>query len=685
MRAVPQWLLMACVSTLFAMPTYAEDRPYSELPYTPSLDVTAMDRSVDPCDDLYTYACGGWQRQNPIPSDQSAWSVYGKLYVDNQRFLWGILEEAARPDPKRTSTQQKIGDFFAACIDESAIERAGLAPLRADLKRIAQLNDKRSIAAMVGQLHTRSTNGNMLFGSGSEQDAKDATLMIAAVYAGGLGLPDRDYYLKDDAKSVETRNRYLEHVAKVLELSGTAPTTAAAEARVVLRIETALARASLTRVEQRDPYKIYHRETADSLKKIAPAFDWDGYFEHTRLKPDPWLNVAQPAFLTELNARLENETLKDLKAYLRWTLLDASASALSKAFVAENFAFNRAYLRGVKEDRPRWKKCVGLVDDQLGEALGQEFVARTFTSAMKTKTVLMTHQIEAAMKARIQGLDWMSTATQTEALAKLSALRDKIGYPEIWRDYSALNVERNDFFGNVTRATEFEFRRQAAKIGKPVDRNEWSMTPPTVNAYYNTAMNDINFPAGVLLPPLYDSKMDDAPNYGNTGGTIGHELTHAFDDEGRQYDGDGNLRDWWTKEDAQNFEGRAQCVRNQYSRYTIVDDIKINGALTSGEDIADLGGELLAWMAWKEQTQRMKLAEQDALTPEQRFFVGFAQWACSNETPENERLNAVVNPHSPPRFRVNGVVSNMPEFSQAFQCKVGHALVKPPNELCKVW
>jgi endothelin-converting enzyme/putative endopeptidase len=670
---------------LLAAISAAEERPYQELPYTPSLDVSAMDRAVDPCEDLYAYACGGWQQHNPIPADQSSWAVYGKLYVDNQRFLWGILEDAARPDPKRTPTQQKIGDHFAACMDESAIERAGITPLQPDLERIERLKTKQDLALLVGDLHARATNGNMLFGSGAEQDARDASTMIAALYAGGLGLPDRDYYVKDDPKFVENREHYVAHIASLFELLGTTPPTALKQAKVVLRIETQLAKASLTRVEMRDPYKIYHRETLDSLRKMAPAFAWDRYFEATHLAPTPWLNVAEPAFVTELNARLQNETLTDLKSYLRWTLLAATAPYLSKAFVDEDFAFNRAYLRGVKEQKPRWKRCVGLVDAQLGEALGQEFVARVFPPAMKSQTVLMTHQIEAAMKTRIEALDWMSPSTKAQALSKLAAVRDKVGFPDVWRDYSALRVERGDFFGNAIRGAEFDWLRQAAKIGRPVDRAEWFMTPPTVNAYYNPSMNDINFPAGVLLPPLYDPKMDDAPNYGNTGGTIGHELTHGFDDSGRQYDGAGNLRDWWTPDDAQNFEQRAQCIRNQYSQYIIVDDIKINGPLTSGEDIADLGGELLAWMAWQGQTKARKLAEQDGLTPEQRFFVGFAQWACSNQTPEQLRLNAVTNPHSPPRYRINGVVSNMPQFVEAFQCKAGKALVRPEKELCKVW
>jgi putative endopeptidase len=663
----------------------AADEPYDALPYIPSLDVSAMDRTADPCEDLYTYACGGWMKNNPIPPDQNRWSVYAKLSVDNQRYLWGILEDAAKPASGRTPTQQKIGDYFAACMNEEAIERAGLGPIEPDLEKIAALADRQALANLLGELHLRASGAGMFFGSGVQQDARDASKVIAAVGAGGLGLPDRDYYTKTDAKSVETRARYVEHIANMFELLGDPVEVASANAATVMRIETALAKASLTQVDLRDPYKTYNRNTLTSLSEMASGFDWPTYFKTVGLNPGPWLNVIEPAFFKELNARLTQESVQDLRTYLRWSLLDDTASYLHAAPVAEKFAFDRKYLRGVEADRPRWKKCVSWVDEQLGEALGREFVARTFTPEAKGKTVTMTRQIEEAMKQRIQQLDWMTPETKAQALAKLAKVRNKVGYPDLWRDYSSLTIERQDFFENVSRALRFESRRQAAKIGKPVDRGEWQMSAPTVNAYYDAQLNDINFPAGILSPPLFDAKLDDAPNYGNTGGTIGHELTHAFDDEGRKFDGDGNLRDWWTKKDAESFEKRAQCIRDEYSQYTIVDDIKINGALTSGEDIADLGGELIAWMAWQEQTKAMRLAERDGLTPAQRFFVGFAQWACTNDRPENMRVNAVVDPHSPPPVRINGVVVNMPEFATAFSCKANAKLVKKPQDLCKVW
>jgi endothelin-converting enzyme/putative endopeptidase len=675
----------AASALIVGAPLAAAQGPIQSLPYRPSLDLASMDTSVDACEDLYTYSCGGWEKNNPIPEDQSSWSVYHKLHDDNQHFLWGILEDAAKPSAARSADEQKIGDYFAACMDSDAVEKAGGAPLSADLARIDALQDKRALAEWVGDLQARSDSTGVFFAVGVEQDARDATRVIAAIHAGGIGLPDRDYYVKDDVHSRETRERYVAHVAKMFELLGADATTARANAAVVMRIETALAKATLTRVEQRDPYKIYHRHTLAELHKLAPDFDWQAYFGALGMQPQPWLNVAQPAFMKEFDARIAQENLADLKTYLRWTLLDAAAGYLSKDFVEEQFAFYSAYLRGVPVDQPRWKKCVSWIDRDLPEALGKEFVARAFPPEMKAKTLLMTEQIEVAMKMRIEQVDWMQPGTKRAALEKLGKVHNKIGYPEAWRDYSQLRIERGDFFGNATRSIAFESRRQAAKIGQPVDRGEWQMSAPTVNAYYDAPLNDVNFPAGVLLPPLYDPKMDDAPNYGNTGGTIGHELTHGFDDEGRQYDGDGNLREWWSPRDAAAFEKRAQCIRSQYSQYVIVDDMKINGALTSGEDIADLGGELLAWMAWREQTRAQQLAEVDYLSPEQRFFVGFAQWACANERPQALRLSAVVNEHSPPRARINGVVTNMPEFAQAFHCKSGQALVKPKEKICKIW
>jgi putative endopeptidase len=659
------------------------ETPLKALPYIPSLDVTAMDKSVNPCVDLYQYSCGGWMKKNPIPADQAAWSVYGKLNDDNFRFLWGILEDAARPSAKRTNVEQEIGDFFHACMDVSAIDKRGVKPLEPTLEAIAKLGSKQQIAGLLAREHMNGGAG--MFAFFSEQDAKDSTQYIAALYQSGLGLPDRDYYLKDDGKFPEIRAKYLEHVGKMFELLGDSPEKAKAEAQTVMEMETALAKASLTRVERRDPYKNYHKFKVAELEKTAPSFAWAAYFHGSGLAGLKDLNVQHPAFVAELEDQLETRSLDDWKTYLRWHAVRSHAQLLSQPFRDENFAFYRHTLRGVPAPPPRWKTCVRGVDNELGEALGQVYVERAFSPQLKADTLDMVKRIEAEMDKRIHNLDWMSPQTKEQALTKLHTMANKIGYPDKWRDYSSVRVDREDYFGNMARADWFENNRELQRIGKPIDRGEWYMTPPTVNAYYNPQMNDINFAAGVLQPPLYDAKLDDAPNYGNTGGTIGHELTHGFDDEGRQFDAQGNLKDWWTPEDDKKFRERAACVVDQYAQYVVVDDIKINSKLTQGEDIADLGGLILAWEAWKDKTKNEPLKSRDGLTPAQRFFVGYAQWDCNNERDENKRVNAVTNPHSPGKYRINGVVVNMPEFGEAFHCKAGDPMVKPADKVCKIW
>jgi len=525
----------------------------------------------------------------------------------------------------------------------------------------------------------------MLFSAGSAQDPDDSEQVIADVDQGGLGMPDRDYYTKDDAKSRETREHYVQHVQKVFQLIGDSPAAAAKNAETVMRLETAMAKASLTRVERRDPHKLVHKMKLVDLKQLAPGFDWPAFYREAQYPEFAILNVVAPDFVKELNTLLSSEPLDSWKAYLRFHVADTSSPYLSSKFVEENFEFYRKYLRGAQELQPRWKRCVQYVNYGLGEALGQAYVAKVFSPELKTKTLDMVQGIEQAMGQRIRGLDWMSPETKQQALAKLAGIRNKIGYPDKWRDYSSVKIVRDDFPGNVERAHQFEGRRDINKIGKPVDRGEWDITAPTVDAYYNAQMNDINFPAGVLQPPLYDPKMDDAPNYGDTGGTIGHELTHGFDDEGSQFDAKGNLRDWWTKEDREKFDARTQCVDDQYSGYVSLEDIHVNGKLTLGENVADLGGEILAYMAWKDATKSKTLNAIDGLTPEQRFFIGFAQWDCANERPEEMRVRAMTDPHSPPRYRINGVVVNMPEFAMAFSCKSGQPMVKPAANVCKVW
>jgi endothelin-converting enzyme/putative endopeptidase len=489
--------------------------------------------------------------------------------------------------------------------------------------------------------------------------------------------------VKDDAKSKEIRDKYVAHVTRVFQLLGDNAETAARKAAVVMDIETALAKASLTRVEKRDPYKLFHKMDGVALRALTPGFDWDAYLARLGVGRLNTFNVTEPEFFKAVDREIDHRSLDDIKTYLAWHLAKEASPYLATAFVNESFEFFAKTLRGVPQLRPRWKRCVTLVDAQLGEALGQEFVSRAFAPKLKEDTLRMTKRVEEAMREDIQSLAWMSDATKKRAQEKLGTIVNKIGYPDKWRDYSSVQVRRGDFFGNVERATRFEAKRDLGKIGKPLDRGEWGMTPPTVNAYYNAQMNDINFPAGVLQPPLYDPKMDDAPNYGNTGGTIGHELTHGFDDQGRQFDAQGNLKDWWTAEDAKAFNERAECIVDQYAQYVIVDDIKINSKLTLGEDVADVGGLILAWMAWKAETAGKALDSRDAMTPEQRFFTGYAQWACENDRPENLRMKALTDPHSPGAYRVNGVVVNMPEFERAFSCRAGQPMVGAKR--CRVW
>jgi putative endopeptidase len=660
------------------------DRPLTALPYRPGLDVKAMDPSVNACVDFYQYACGGWITSNPIPEDQASWSVYAKLQGDNEHFLWGILDGLAANSAQRSATQRLIGDYFAACMDAATIEKLGAAPIRTHLDKIAALKSTRDLPAVLGDLQMQLGDGGLFFAFGSNQDFADSSQEIAFAAAGGLSLPDRDYYTKQDDKSVRIRKEFAEHMARVFALLGDSPAEARREADTVLKMELALASASLTRVEKRNPHNLFHKVNAQQLQALAPEFDWSAYLHQVGLGPLDTFNVTEPKFFQALNQQLQTASLADVKTYLRWHVAHAASPYLSNAFVNENFDFFGKTLRGVPQLRPRWKRCVRLVDSELGEALGREFVSRTFGPELKQKTLRLTQQIEQAMQEDLKQLTWMSPATLQLALEKLHGITNKIGYPDKWRDYSAVRVTRDDFAGNVERATFFESRRDLGKIGKPLDRSEWQMTPPTVNAYYDAQMNDINFPAGVLQPPLYDPKMDDAPNYGNTGGTIGHELTHGFDDEGRQFDARGNLRDWWTKEDAREFEHRAQCIVDQYATYTIVDDTKINSKLTEGEDIADLGGLVLAWMAWKSETADTPPAgPRDGFTPDQRFFIGYAQWACESTRTDELRVRALTNPHSPGKYRVNGLMVNTPEFARAFSCKVGQPMVK--ESPCRVW
>jgi putative endopeptidase len=674
-------LFLLVAAAMFSCP-WTLGQTASPPPYTPSLDLASIDKTVAACEDFYHYACGGWQKRNPIPPDEVSWDVTSKMYEENFQFLRGILEGAAAAK-KRDKVTQTIGDFYAACMNEPSINRRGMAAIQPELKAISEVKNQHDLAPLVARLQLEFPGNPIIFGFGSRTDYDDANRTIAGISQGGIALPDRDYYIKDDAKSKEIRGRYLRHVQNTFRLIGEEPELAKTNAVTVMRIEVALAQSSLTRVQRRDPYKSKNQMTVRDLSRIAPGFEWPAYFRAMGAPQFDTLNVGAPAFFKEFAMLLVTESVDNWKAYLRFHVADSFAPYLSEHFVEENFDFYLKYLRGATGLQPRWKRCVEYTDANLGEALGQAYVRKVFPLNLKTSTLDMVRRIEDAMEQRIHELDWMSPETKEQALAKLREIRNKIGYPDHWRDYSPVKIVPVDFFTNIRNAIVFNGHRDINKIGKPVDRDEWNMTPPTVNAGYTPQKNEIMFPAGVLQPPLYDARMDDAPNYGDTGSNIGHELTHGFDDLGRQFDANGNLRDWWTKADAATFKERTQCIEDQYSQYVVVDDVRVNGELTLGENIADLGGSILAYIAWKSAAKDKQGGSIDSFTPEQRFFIGFAQWACANERPEELRLRAVSDPHAPAQYRINGVVVNMPEFQKAFNCTIGSAMA--PLKRCRIW
>jgi endothelin-converting enzyme/putative endopeptidase len=643
------------------------------------LDLTALNGSVSPCTDFYEFACGSWIKNNPIPADRARWGRFDELQERNNEVLRRILEMAASAGDGES---KKIGDYYASCMDEGTIERRGRAALDADFTRIASLERVGDLPGLLAALHTNGVGA--FFGFGAEADFKDATTVLAILVQGGMGLPDRDYYFREDTRSVEIRKQYVQHVANIAALSaGEAPGAATTrDAETVMRIETALAQAALDVVAQRDPAKVYHKMTPAELQALAPAFDWSEYFRRVGAPTITALNVTEPDFFKAFSQLLTTTVLDDLKTYLRWHVAHASAFILSSSFVNEDFQFYQKALRGVPELRPRWKRCVQYTDSDLGEALGKAFVEVAFGPKAKADMLEMVRALERALEDDIKSLPWMTPDTKAQALAKLHAISNKIGYPDKWRDYGPLEISRDDAAGNSQRANAFEHRRQMNKIGKPLDKTEWSMTPPTVNAYYNPLENNINFPAGILQPPFYSANADPGVNFGGAGAVIGHELTHGFDDQGRQFDANGNLTDWWTAEDAKAFEKRAACFVEQYQAYSPVPDVKLNGELTLGENTADNGGLRIALLAYLASGGR-SAQTLDGFTPEQRVFLGWGQVWCESRRPEYERLQAQTNPHSPGRYRVNGVVSNMPEFQKAFSCPTDAPMVRAAQ--CRVW
>jgi endothelin-converting enzyme/putative endopeptidase len=651
----------------------------------PGLDKSLIDATADPCVDFAAYACGNFAKLHPIPADKSGYGTGALVYDYTEQVLHDMLDKASVDDPKRTASEQKIGDFYATCMNEDAIHAEGLKSLQPELDRIAAIKDKKELTDLLA--HFQMINANAFLSFGEQQDYKDARRQIAIVDQGGLGLPERDYYLRPGDAAETTRKQYVAHVAKMLTLQGEPAGQASADAEKIMVLETSLAKVSMDVTSQRDPNKIYHLESIEQLSGLAPAIDWPRFFSAAGAPAMTNLNVANPDFFKGLEPLLESTDLETIKVYLRWQLINSIPGyAMPKAMDLENFDFYSHKLRGTPVQQVRWKRCVQATDNALGEALGQVYVSSQFSAANKAFTLQMVHDIEDSMDREIDTLTWMSPETKTKAKAKLHMVANKIGYPDRWRDYSTLRIVRGDALGNAGRAVEFENHRQLAKIGKAVDRGEWGMSPPTVDAYYNPSMNDINFPAGILQSPLYDPHATDAENYGHIGGIVGHELTHGFDDEGSQFDGNGNLSDWWTADDKKKFEDMTDCEVKEYGNFTAVDDVKVNGKLTLGENTADNGGLRLAYMAFLEDAKRKGIdlsAKQDGYTPVQQFFLAHGQSWCGNIRPEQVRLQVQTDPHSPRQFRIDGVVQNMPEFGEAFGCKPGQAMM--PANACRVW
>ena len=660
------------------------------------VDVTNMDTSVSPCDNFYQYACGKLNAANPFPPDEVFWGVAGELQKWNDQVLRSILEKNQSPNPSRTASEQKIGDFYATCIDQSTEKKNDLASIQPLLARIQAMGDKRDIAAVLAAIHSsfgQAWNGDNnqtrapLFGYSQQPDFNDVSHVVGGLDQGGLGMPSRDYYLKDDDPTKKIRGEYTKLIESLLQLGGTGAPEAATDSATILRLETAMANSQMDNITRRDPNKINNRFTPAQLKSLMPNFDWDAYMSAIGSPAVPLYEVTSPEFFRALNQQLAQEDLATWKIYLRWHLLQSAANSLGNQWRDTSFAFARV-LTGQEEQPPDWRRCSTAVDHYLGEALGQIYVAQVFPPDSKMRAEKMVKDIEAAMGRDIDAVTWMQPSTKREAHLKLAAVVDKIGYPDKWIDYSTLSITRESYAANVERATAFEFKRQLAMIGHPLDRTQWQMTPPTVDAYEDPQTNTINFPAGILQPVYFDATQDDVINYGAEGAVVGHELTHGFDDQGRKFDVKGNLRDWWTADDAKEYDQRGACIANEYTGPVPgIQGAEQNGKLTQGEDTADNGGIYLALSALiqdlKQQGKTLDDKDAHGLTNLQRFFIAYGTAWCDQIRPELAKTLIMTNPHSVPWLRVNNVVGNMPEFEKAFSCKAGQPMVHATT--CRVW
>jgi endothelin-converting enzyme/putative endopeptidase len=678
MRSFPFFPLLLLLATASLAQSAQGNKP------APGFSINTIDKTIDPCVDFYQYACGNWIKNSEIPPDQSQWVSFVELHERNLDIERGILEKAAAGGASRHAVDQKLGDLYGSCMDEKLVDAEGIAPVKPELDRVAAVNDKSALIDEIAHVHLMGPNP--LFNFYSQSDLHNADQVIAYIDQGGLTLPDRDYYLRDDADKVEKRQILVDYATRLFTLAGQSPQQAAKSAQTVLVIETLLAADSMDRTKRRDPKNRDHKMSRDEAAALGPNFYLNRYFTAVGAPRFTQLNVTNPDFFKQVNGVLESEPLDALKTYVSWHVLNAAAPWLSQPFVDANFKLQQK-LTGQEQIQARWKRCVNLTDHELGEALGQRYVDVTFGPESKQRMLKMVDALEKSLDEDIYGLSWMSDETKKQAKVKLEAIRNKIGYPEVWRDYGSVVIKPGDLLGNVERANAFEAKRQIVKIDKPLDRKEWGMTPPTVNAYYNSSFNEIVFPAGILQPPFFDKAMDDAVNFGGIGLVIGHELTHGFDDQGRKFDPQGNLHDWWTEQDGKEFEKRASCIADEYSNFVAVDDLKLNGRLTLGENTADNGGARIALAALEHMIADDKTGKEgqkiDGYTPEQRFFLGFGRVWCEKRRPEVARLRVLTDPHSPGKYRVNGVVQNMPEFQKAWGCKASQPMVA--ENACHVW